>query len=498
MSTDVQRKMARGALWMIVLTFADRSLGLVSTLFLARALTPHDFGLVSMALSFIFIAQLISAFGFDVALIHRQGATEAHYNTAWTFNFLFGCLIMLLSLAAASPVADFYNEPSVFWILCTLAFWPFIGGLENIGVVQFRKELDFRKEFTFQISRKIIGFIVVVPLAFWWRNHWALVVGTLASRLAGTITSYIVHPFRPRFSLSQASNLLGFSKWLLVNNLLGFLKERSSDFIIGRLSGPAALGLYGITYEFSNLPSTEIGAPINRALLPGFAKLADRDELLRAYRNAMSLVAIVAIPAAAGVLAVAPYYIAVVLGKQWLGGIALMEVLAVSSGFLVFQASICSVLVARGFPDAVTRIHIAFVAILLTALFLLVPRFGVLGAAWSALAATSLTMPLYLQQMHRRVGVAPSVFGRAVVRPLSAAVVMVVAVRALLPDYSADMPFISSMLWLFAGAAVGAAVYAAIVLTLWTAVRCPAGAERHILDLIRAQVAARLRPGPAS
>jgi len=47
-----------------------------------------------------------------------------------------------------------------------LAFGPLVSGAENIGVVAFRKELDFRREFKFQVSRKLIGFTIVVPLAF--------------------------------------------------------------------------------------------------------------------------------------------------------------------------------------------------------------------------------------------------------------------------------------------------------------------------------------------
>jgi lipopolysaccharide exporter len=488
MSPDsIQKKMARGAGWMVLLTFADRSLGLVSTLFLARLLAPADFGVVAMALSFIFIAQLISALGFDIALIHYRNPSEDHYHTAWTFNVLFGLLISCISVAAAAPVSDFYNEPAVFWVICSLAVGPLIGGLENIGVVEFRKELDFRREFSFQISRKIVSFLVVVPLALYWRDYWALVVGTLAARIAGTVASYIMHSFRPRFSLSKASALFSFSKWMLFNNLLNFLKERSSDFIIGRVSGPAHLGLYNLTYEFANFPTTEVGAPLNRSLLPGFAKFVDSDEVRSAYSNAMSLLALVAIPAAAGVFAVAPYYVAVVLGQQWLGGVPLMEVLSISSALLVFEGSICAVLIGRGLPNVVVRIHVIFVALLLALLFLLTPRFGILGAAWAAFAAVTITLPLYLQQLHSWLNVSPLAFIRAIVRPALASAVMVAMVRFVLPEYSSTMPFGKTFMWLLVGVIVGVCIYVVVVMTLWFAARCPKGAERHALELVKSR-----------
>lgn len=479
---SVQRKMTHGAVWMVFLALVERSLGLISMLILARLLDPDDFGTVGMAMSFIFLVQTISALGFDIALIHKQNAIEAHYHTAWTLNVLVGFLILLIMLVAAGPVAAFYRHPEVFSVICVLALVPFVGGLENIGVVAFRKDLDFQKEFAFQISRKLIGFAVTVPLAFLLRNYWALVAGTLAARLAGTITSYLSHPFRPRFSLAQTASLMSFSKWLLLNNLLSFLKERLSDFFIGRLSGPAALGLYNVSYEFSHLPTTEIGAPINRALLPGFAKMTDFSTILSAYQNAIGMLAIIAIPAAAGLFAVTPFFVPVILGNKWLGGVPLMEVLTISGALLMFQSSICSILIAKGYPQIVTRANALFVVMLLGFMVLFVSLFGTLGAAYAALATTTVTMPCYLYELRLRVGVQFSLFFHAVTRPVAASIAMILIVRHAFPAYSTAMPASQAASWLVGEVALGATTYIISVLALWALAGRPLGVERLILD----------------
>ena len=175
--STVQGRMASGAGWMLLLTFVDRSVGVVSTLILARLLVPADFGIVAMAWSFIFIAELLAAFGFDVALIQKQDATRRHFDTAWTMNVSLGAVILIMMLVAAGPVSRFYDQPAVFWVICALAWSPLIAGFENIGVVAFRKDLDFRKEFAYQIIRRLVGFAVTIPLALLMRNYWALVIG---------------------------------------------------------------------------------------------------------------------------------------------------------------------------------------------------------------------------------------------------------------------------------------------------------------------------------
>lgn len=166
--------MALGAVWMVLFKLIERSIGLISTLILARLLLPQDFGTIAMAMTFIAMAELLTAFGFDIALIQNRDATVEHYNTAWTGNLLLGLSIAVVMLVAAVPIAHFYRKPELVWVIVCLAFGPLISGAENIGVVAFRKELTFRREFVFQLSRKLIGFCVVVPLAFWLRNYWAL------------------------------------------------------------------------------------------------------------------------------------------------------------------------------------------------------------------------------------------------------------------------------------------------------------------------------------
>src|SRR6185312_2958390 len=137
-----------------------------------------------------------------------------------------------------------------------------------------------------------------IVLAFLLRSYWAMVFATLIGRLSGVGLSYVLHPFRPRLSFSKLGEFFHFSKWIFAQNLLTFLKDRSADFVIGRLAGAHALGVFNVSTDIANMPGTELVAPINRALLPGYALLAhDRTALRNEYLLVMSLLGSVAIPA---------------------------------------------------------------------------------------------------------------------------------------------------------------------------------------------------------
>lgn len=484
MSQGIQSKMLRGAAWMVLFKLFDKSLGLISTLILVRLLTPADFGLVAMAMSFVTMAEVLTAFGFDLALIQNKDAGDEHFHTAWTLNVIFGALASVVLLALAWPAAHFYENPTVLPVLCCLAFSPLIASLENIGIVRFRKDLEFKREFTFRASRRFIAFAVTLPFAFIIGNHWALVAGLLAAKAGASALSYFAHPFRPKFTLSKTTELMHFSRWMLLAGISGFLRERSTDFFLGRMHGAASLGVYNISNDVANMTTVELSQSINRALMPSFAKIEAGPALVDAYRNAMSVLAAVSMPMAAGIFAVAPYLVPVMLGRQWLMATPLLEVLAFNGLALLLMSSMGSVLISRGVQAAVGRYNLLHVLIQVPLLLFLGLRWGAQGIAIAVLATSILMLPLYMALMSRKLNIGFGVFGQAVVRPVISVAAMIAGVRFLLPAYSETMSGADSVRWLAISVVLGAAIYFCFILALWQMAGKPQGAESMVLGKI--------------
>jgi PST family polysaccharide transporter len=258
MSTGVQdlaRKVAAGALWMVALRLTTRLLGVASMLVLARLLTPEDFGLVALATTIAALLDIASDFNFDLAIIRDRGAGRLEYDTAWTLQVLKGLLLALLLLVMAAPTAGFFADPRLEPILGWLALAAFIQGIGNIGTVDFRRELDIAREFRFHLYGRLAQFATGIALAVMWRDWRALVAAIMARRVVLLVASYTMAPYRPRLSLARTRALVDFSKWVLANNALSFVRERIDALIVGKLAGPAPLGLYTIAQEIADLPT---------------------------------------------------------------------------------------------------------------------------------------------------------------------------------------------------------------------------------------------------
>jgi lipopolysaccharide exporter len=484
--SSVGKEITRGGLWMLLFKVADRVLAIVGMAVLARLLTPADFGLVAMATVVIEAVELATTFSFDMALIRDASNVRERYDSAWTLNVLLavGCAVVLLFVTA--PAAAFYSEPRLETLMPMLAVGMAVRGFENIGTVAFRKELDFRKEFIFLTSKRVANFVAAVVLAIWLRSYWALALSIVISRMLGVLLSYAMHPYRPTFSLAEARPLLRFSKWLLFSNLIWFLYGRLPDLIIGRIAGPHQVGLYSGASDIARMPTTEIVAPINRAVYPGYAKHGnDVGALTSTYLAVVAAIWTLTLPAALGMSLVAQPFVLLFLGEQWLEMTPLIRVLAIAGFCGLIVSNQYYVYLALGRASIITRLSVIQLAAMIAGIVLLAPRFGALGVAYAALFSAMLDVPIGFSIFIRATNTGWSDVWRAAWRPVLASGLMTLTLLALYPSGIHATGEWDALQTLSAAVLAGAATYLVALLGAWLCAGRPEGPESQLLRLVQ-------------
>ncbi len=483
---------ARGAAWTVSFRMADRAIGLVSTLMLARLLAPEDFGLIAMATTLIALIDVITVGEFSSAIIQNPKAERDHYDTAWTLSAIFGLTAATLLIVLARPTAAFFNDPRLTPVIIALSLLPVLDGLFNMGCVDFRKHLQFQKDFYLQVGRKLSGFLVVIPLAFITRSYWALVAGMIAGRAGGLMLSYFLHPFRPRFSLNSARGLFSFSGWMMLNNALTFLSMRGAHLVLGRLMNPQALGVYSISYEMAHLPTSELAMPVNRAIFPGYAKLQDdRQALQSAFLKVLGLVALVTVPAGLGMASIAHLFVPAVLGPKWLSAAPLITLLAIVGTIHALQANVESVYFAVGRPRLKALITFLEIVCFLPLLLVLVPRYGLTGAAYALLITVMIAAPVNYAIALRLLRLSAWKIVPVLWRPILAAAVMAAVIYWAFPPSESHSSTWENVWRMLCAIALGAVVYAMTVVVTWFAAKRPTGAEEWLLAQVRRLLARR-------
>jgi lipopolysaccharide exporter len=473
----------KSAMLSIAMRWFDRAVGVASTLILARLLVPEDFGIIAMASLVIALADVFLNLGVHVALIQNPAPTQRHYDTAWTLRLIQASISATIVFVAAPFAAAYFKEPRVVPVIQVLGACFLLGAFENIGIVNFQKEMRFSQDFILMFWKRLGGFLATVISAWLLQSYWALVIGTIVGGLIGVLGSYWMHPMRPRLSLERFREIFGVSQWMLVRGLGGYLETRLHQFVVGGRETASVMGAYTLADEISSMPTTELLAPINRVLFPAFVRVkADLEELKRVFLLAQGIQVLVALPAGVGLAMVAPEAVAVLLGAKWQMAVPFVEVIALGAMAGAILASASYMLLTLGYVKLLAAYSWAQVGIFAMIVFVVVPGAGALNVAQIRLGVTLLSVMVFLIILIRVLPVLrPSDLVRAVMRPAIAVALMAWGLHAMGPLTAT----ISTLQLLLLKVAAGAVIYSISVLATWQLMKRPTGAESYILENIR-------------
>jgi len=377
-------RMIQGGFRVFFLRLINQALYFVKLIVLARLLAPRDFGLMGIALLTMAILDTFTRTGFQESLIQKKENTEKYLDSAWTLLILRGLLLFIILFLSAPAAASFFKTPEAAAVVRVFGISVLLGALTNIGVIYFQKELEFHKQFLFQLAGILTTFVVTITLAILLRNVWALVLGMLTGNGVQTVLSYVLHPYRPRFNFDrrQVKELFGFGKWVMGSSILVFLVTQGDDIFVGKLLGAAMLGLYQVAYKISNAPTSEVTHALQPILFPAFAKLQDNIRSLReTYLQALQFIAFLSFPLAGLIVVLGPDFTRLFLGEKWLPMIPALQALALAGMVRALLGSTGPLFYGMGKPKIETLWEFVRLLVMLILIFPLTMKWGILGTS---------------------------------------------------------------------------------------------------------------------
>ncbi len=489
-------KTAKATGWVMIWRLFTRGIGLLSTLILVRLLLPADFGLVALGTSFAQAIDALSILGVDDVLIREKNPGRDLYDTAFTLNLIRNFGTALIVAATAVPIAVFFNEPRLAHVLYALAIATAIEAFDNVGIIDFRREMAFEKEFQLRLLPRLAGTTVTIALAFLWRSYWALVVGILTLRVMRVVMSYVMHPYRARLSIGAWRHIIGFSVWTWIISLVVLVRDRTGSFVIGRLLGPAQVGIFSVAGEIASLPGTELVQPLCRACWSAFAAARHTGEnIAETYLRVIGTTTLVVLPASIGIALVAEPVVYLALGARWMSAVPLLQIMAVGGIFGAFGAIAGTLLSAHAVLRPLFRIITVSYVIGAPVFIVMTIKFGLVGGVFGGMLGSLLEIGLMTWTLFRRYGISLGALGAQTWRPLLACSVM--AVLLLGSGYAHPAPNAPASVQveaLIILVPLGVVTYGVALVAAWFAAGRPEGAETDLLAMLRPTLARLRRP----
>ena len=148
-----EKKLAiKGALWTLASYGSSQIIRFGSNLILTRLLVPELFGLVGLAYVFITGVNLFSDIGLGPSIIQNKRGEEREFlNTAWTLQVIRSFVVWLCMLIITWPVASFYQEPRLLWLIPVIGINSIITGFNSNAVFILNRRMAIKKVVIFEL-----------------------------------------------------------------------------------------------------------------------------------------------------------------------------------------------------------------------------------------------------------------------------------------------------------------------------------------------------------
>jgi O-antigen/teichoic acid export membrane protein len=342
----------------ILYTSLGRGLTLVCTgltsLVVARNLTPSDYGVVGFAGIVISFLSQFSDIGVGNAVIRRPEITQRNLDTALTLKILLGCGAFVIALLIAPFSHHFFEHPATGNVIRVLGLNFLISSIGFVPSVMLTREMNYRALMVPGVLSAVVQCILAVTLVLHGWSFWAVVVASVGATLTSGIILQLAKrfPIRLSFDWTIAQEYLRFGIPLFASGVLGFLIFNLDNLLVGASMGSAQLGYYALAFTWGSFICGLLFSTVNGVLFPAFSAIQnDLEAARRWYLKTVELVAFIAVIANGALFANAPCFLVTFLGKgssKWLPATMALRILCVYGVLRAVTEPLAPFLLARG------------------------------------------------------------------------------------------------------------------------------------------------------
>lgn len=379
MSLINQTKLA--VLWSICQQFSVKIIGLIINIFLARILSPTEFGLIAMLSVFISIGNSLMDSGLTSSLIRSRFSGQKDYSTVFIFNLIGGFSAYGILYASAPFIADFFKQPLLLAIIKVYGLSFIINAFFSIQNTLLVKEMHFKKQALIQIPAVIIGGAVGILLAINGSGVWSLVYMYLATPMFSTVLHWYYSAWRPRLIFNKRSfkKHFHFGYKMTLSGLIDTLYQNIYTIIIGRFYAAAQLGYYSRASTLSQFPIGIISTAINKVAYPMFSSIAHDDTKLKtAYQKLMQQVLFWNAPSLIYLAIIAEPMISVLLTDKWLPAVPYFQIMCIAGILYPLHSYNLNILKVKGRSGQYLKLEIIKKVLMVLGIICVIP-FGIMG-----------------------------------------------------------------------------------------------------------------------
>lgn len=349
MTDNLKEKAAKGILWKFLDQGGTQLIQFIAGIYIARILSPEDYGLIGMMAIFIGISQMFIDSGLKATLIQKGTAvSQDEYNVVFYFNLLVSLIFSTIIFFSAPAISEFYSEPKLIPVARILGANLVLMALGTIQTLILEKRLNFKtitKVKLVSIFSSVLAGIVIATLGF---GVWALVAMFIVESTTKTTLLWIINKWRPNisFKIKVLRELFPTGFKILLNGLLVQINQNIYSLVIGKYFSTHDVGFYSQGRKLQQRIGDFITYSIQGVMFPVQSLIKDDiQRLKKSVRKNINISVLVAFPAIVGLIVIAKSFILLFLTEKWLPSVYFLQILSISGMLFVVNSALRSYLI---------------------------------------------------------------------------------------------------------------------------------------------------------
>jgi len=374
-----------GGRWGAIEGVALQGLQVLSTMALARLLTPDDFGIVAVVSLVVVLFGIVTNAGFGASVVRRQHVDQEYLSSMFWVSSLVGVGAVIVATLLAPVFASLAGNPDATPYLAVASLSLLFGLVVSVPRSLLFREFRFKATSSASVGGFVLYMVIAIPLAALTPlGAWAIVLGRVGSAAFRMGAQWIMSGWLPSFHLRwfEIREDLGFNVAFLGMRGSQYVAKNVDYWFVGSMLGSAALGTYYIAYVLPDLLRRRMTSAVSGTLfvtVSGFA--TDRIRVRRGYLDSVRLITLAAYPVLIGMALLSNELIRVAFGSQWLDAIEPMAILAVAAAVNVIGPVGSSILTALGMPSRNIFVNLTWAAMIVVGLSLTIQEGGLIAVA---------------------------------------------------------------------------------------------------------------------
>lgn len=350
----LKEKTAKGLLWGMLNNGTTQVLNLVFGIFLARLITPSEYGIIGVLTIFTTIAGNIQSAGFTQALINLKRPTDNDYNAVFWFNVITSLVMYSVLFFCAPLIALYFRQPCLVEV-SRVVFTTFV--ISSLGIVHnafLIKNLMIRETTIAGFVALVLSGTVGVTMAVLGMSYWSLAWQQIVYISVMNIMRLRYSRWRPSLHVdfSPIKRMFGFSVKILITNIINTIGQNVLTPIFGRMLPISQVGHYTQANKWNTMAYTMLGGTIAMVAQPVLNEISDeREREKNVYRKMLRFTVFLSFPALWGLALVSNEFILLTIKEQWAGCVPLLRILCVGGAFMPIYTLNQNLVISKGRSD---------------------------------------------------------------------------------------------------------------------------------------------------